>query len=230
MRSGSKNYDQLQSAISAVNSARNADPVAFGMKEGAVGQIDFTDLNSLQSSMQARAVQAGRISQQYGTPPTLLTKAEAKQFSTMLSQSAPGDALTLLQAVGRSLPPQGVSMFQAQLGENNPTYGALAGILAAPDNYLNTRSGIGSYVDYPLTVDKYIASERILQGYRALSPSAQDKKIWSNSNHDTFRSKKCRSHLMIWPEMLSPCHHRKDRGHMDYSSPHMLANCSITLI
>ncbi|HDY8412409.1 bacteriophage protein [Klebsiella pneumoniae] len=171
-----KNYDQLQSAISAVNSARNADPVAFGIKEGAVGQIDFTDLNSLQSSMQARAVQAGRISQQYGTPPTLLTKAEAKQFSTMLSQSAPGDALTLLQAVGRSLPPQGVSMFQAQLGENNPTYGALAGILAAPDNYLNTRSGIGSYVDYPLTVDKYIASERILQGYRALSPSAQDKK------------------------------------------------------
>ncbi len=171
-----KNYEQLQSAISAVNSARNADPVAFGIKEGAVGQIDFTDLNSLQSSMQARAVQAGRISQQYGTPPTLLTKAEAKQFSTMLSQSAPGDALTLLQAVGRSLPPQGVSMFQAQLGENNPTYGALAGILAAPDNYLNTRSGIGSYVDYPLTVDKYIASERILQGYRALSPSAQDKK------------------------------------------------------
>ncbi|HHG7110889.1 TPA: transglycosylase SLT domain-containing protein [Klebsiella pneumoniae] len=171
-----KNYEQLQSAISAVNSARNADPVAFGIKEGAVGQIDFTDLNSLQSSMQARTVQAGRISQQYGTPPTLLTKAEAKQFSTMLSQSAPGDALTLLQAVGRSLPPQGVSMFQAQLGENNPTYGALAGILAAPDNYLNTRSGIGSYVDYPLTVDKYIASERILQGYRALSPSAQDKK------------------------------------------------------
>lgn len=171
-----KNYEQLQSAISAVNSARNADPVAFGIKEGAVGQIDFTDLNSLQSSMQARAVQAGRISQQYGIPPTLLTKAEAKQFSTMLSQSAPGDALTLLQAVGRSLPPQGVSMFQAQLGENNPTYGALAGILAAPDNYLNTRSGIGSYVDYPLTVDKYIASERILQGYRALSPSAQDKK------------------------------------------------------
>ncbi|EPL2600999.1 TPA: hypothetical protein MI939_04245 [Klebsiella pneumoniae] len=171
-----KNYEQLQSAISAVNSARNADPVAFGIKEGAVGQIDFTDLNSLQSSMQARAVQAGRISQQYGTPPTLLTKAEAKQFSTMLSQSAPGDALTLLQAVGRSLPPQGVSMFQSQLGENNPTYGALAGILAAPDNYLNTRSGIGSYVDYPLTVDKYIASERILQGYRALSPSAQDKK------------------------------------------------------
>ncbi|ART02374.1 transglycosylase SLT domain-containing protein [Klebsiella pneumoniae] len=171
-----KNYEQLQSAISAVNSARNADPVAFGIKEGAVGQIDFTDLNSLQSSMQARAVQAGRISQQYGTPPTLLTKAEAKQFSTMLSQSGPGDALTLLQAVGRSLPPQGVSMFQAQLGENNPTYGALAGILAAPDNYLNTRSGIGSYVDYPLTVDKYIASERILQGYRALSPSAQDKK------------------------------------------------------
>ncbi|EIW8640443.1 transglycosylase SLT domain-containing protein [Klebsiella pneumoniae] len=171
-----KNYEQLQSAISAVNSARNADPVAFGIKEGAVGLIDFTDLNSLQSSMQARAVQAGRISQQYGTPPTLLTKAEAKQFSTMLSQSAPGDALTLLQAVGRSLPPQGVSMFQAQLGENNPTYGALAGILAAPDNYLNTRSGIGSYVDYPLTVDKYIASERILQGYRALSPSAQDKK------------------------------------------------------
>ncbi|MBD3743751.1 hypothetical protein IE980_09100 [Klebsiella pneumoniae] len=53
---------------------------------------------------------------------------------------------------------------EAQLGENNPTYGALAGILAAPDNYLNTRSGIGSYVDYPLTVDKYIASERILQG------------------------------------------------------------------
>ncbi|HHG7032860.1 TPA: transglycosylase SLT domain-containing protein [Klebsiella pneumoniae] len=171
-----KNYEQLQSAISAVNSARNADPVAFGIKEGAVGQIDFTDLNSLQSSIQARAVQAGRISQQYGTPPTLLTKAEAKQFSTMLSQSTPGDALTLLQAVGRSLPPQGVSMFQAQLGENNPTYGALAGILAAPDNYLNTRSGIGSYVDYPLTVDKYIASERILQGYRALSPSAQDKK------------------------------------------------------
>ncbi|HIA9774068.1 TPA: transglycosylase SLT domain-containing protein [Klebsiella pneumoniae] len=171
-----KNYEQLQSAISAVNSARNADPVAFGIKEGAVGQIDFTDLNSLQSSMQARAVQAGRISQQYGTPPTLLTKAEAKQFSTMLSQSAPGDALTLLQAAGRSLPPQGVSMFQSQLGENNPTYGALAGILAAPDNYLNTRSGIGSYVDYPLTVDKYIASERILQGYRALSPSAQDKK------------------------------------------------------
>lgn len=171
-----KNYEQLQSAISAVNSTRNADPVAFGIKEGVVGQIDFTDLNSLQSSIQARAVQAGRISQQYGTPPTLLTKAEAKQFSTMLSQSAPGDALTLLQAVGRSLPPQGVSMFQAQLGENNPTYGALAGILAAPDNYLNTRSGIGSYVDYPLTVDKYIASERILQGYRALSPSAQDKK------------------------------------------------------
>ncbi|EIW5945608.1 transglycosylase SLT domain-containing protein [Klebsiella pneumoniae] len=171
-----KNYEQLQSAISAVNSARNADPVAFGIKEGAVGQIDFTDLNSLQSSMQARAVQAGRISQQYGTPPTLLTKAEAKQFSTMLSQSAPGDALTLLQVVGRSLPSQGVSLFQAQLGENNPTYGALAGILAAPDNYLNTRSGIGSYVDYPLTVDKYIASERILQGYRALSPSAQDKK------------------------------------------------------
>ncbi|EMP5259673.1 transglycosylase SLT domain-containing protein [Klebsiella variicola] len=171
-----KNYDQLQSAISAVNSARNADPVAFGIKEGAVGQIDFTDLNSLQSSMQARAVQAGRISQQYGTPPTLLTKAEAKQFSTMLSQSAPGDALTLLQAVGRSLPLQGVSMFQAQLGENNPTYGALAGILAAPDNYLNTRSGVGSYITSPLTVDKYIASERILQGYRALSPSAQDKK------------------------------------------------------
>ncbi|MGG9109381.1 transglycosylase SLT domain-containing protein [Raoultella ornithinolytica] len=170
-----KNYEQLQSAISAVNSARNADPVAFGIKEGAVGQIDFTDLNSLQSSMQARAVQAGRISQQYGTPPTLLTKAEAKQFSTMLSQSAPGDALTLLQAVGRSLSPQGVSMFQAQLGENNPTYGALAGILAAPDN-LNTRSVVGSHVDNPLTVDKYIASERILQGYRALSPSAQDKK------------------------------------------------------
>ncbi|MDV0590837.1 transglycosylase SLT domain-containing protein [Raoultella ornithinolytica] len=171
-----KNYEQLQSAVSAVNSARNADPVAFGIKEGAVGQIDFTDLNSLQSSMQSRATQAARISQQYGTPPTLLTKTEAKQFSTMLSQSAPGDALTLLQAVGRSLPPQGVSMFQAQLGENNPTYGALAGILAAPDNYLNTRSGVGSYVDYPLTVDKYIASERILQGYRALSPSAQDKK------------------------------------------------------
>ncbi|HHO6711857.1 TPA: transglycosylase SLT domain-containing protein [Klebsiella variicola] len=168
-----KNYEQLQSAISAVNSARSADPVAFGIKEGAVGQIDFTDLNSLQSSIQARAVQAGRISQQYGTPPTLLTKAEAKQFSTMLSQSAPDDALTLLQAVGRSLPPQGVSMFQAQLGENNPTYGALASILSAPDTYF--RPGENSTATYPLTVDKYNASDRIIRGYRALNPSKADK-------------------------------------------------------
>ncbi|WP_411165564.1 transglycosylase SLT domain-containing protein [Klebsiella oxytoca] len=169
------NYDHLQQAVASVNAARTSDPIAFGMKEGVVSPIDFTSQETIQQGLSARLGQAEQVSNAYGTPPVLFNKQEAKQFSTMLSQLPPDSAISLLQSAGRSLSPAGISMLQSQIGENNPTYGALAGILATPDNYKNTKTGVGSYITYPLTVDKYNASDRIIRGYRALNPSKEDK-------------------------------------------------------
>lgn len=167
------NYDHLQQAVASVNAARTSDPIAFGMKEGVVSPIDFTSQETIQQGLSARLGQAEQVSNAYGTPPVLFNKQEAKQFSTMLSQLPPDSAISLLQSAGRSLSPAGISMLQSQIGENNPTYGALARILAAPDTYF--RPGENSTATYPLTVDKYNASDRIIRGYRALNPSKEDK-------------------------------------------------------
>ncbi len=169
-------YDAVVRAAGEVIKQRQADPIQFSLDTAQAKPIDFSNDETFSKSLSLRSSQIYDLSKSFGTPVKFFSKTEARNFSTLLSQSTPDKAIDLLQQVGRSLDAQGISALQEQIGDNNPTYGALAGILAAPDNYINTRNGIGSYIDYKLTVDKYNASERILQGYRALSPSEQDKK------------------------------------------------------
>lgn len=169
-------YDHVEAAAGEVIRQRKDDPIQFAINTQQTKPIDFSNEESLKSSISLRSANISDLSKSFGTPVSFLSKDEARNFSNILSQSSPDDAIKLLQDIGRATTPQGISAFQAQLGDNNPTYGALAGILATPDNYRNTRSGVGAYINYPLTVDKYVASERIIQGYRALSPSEQDKK------------------------------------------------------
>lgn len=158
-----------------ITARKQSDPIQFAISQQKIDALDMTSVQSISDGLRTRQQEAAYISSSYKTPPALFSKAEAAKLSITLSQSTPETAISLLQGIGRSVSPVGLSVFQSQLGENNPTYGAVAGILATPDNYKNTKTGVGSYITYPLTVDKYNASDRIIRGYRALNPSKEDK-------------------------------------------------------
>ncbi|RLM02477.1 hypothetical protein BIY27_25020 [Gibbsiella quercinecans] len=174
-----KNYDQLSTAINAVNTARTADPIAFGMREGMVSSLDFTNAETLTQTLKSRYNQAVQLSGNYGTPISLLTKQEASQLASMVKGADPDVAINFLKNAGSVMGPDGLRALSVQVAPNSASTAYASIILGAPDNQYNNRSGVISYdqfIGYKPTMDKYEVTKTILLGDQLINPTSIQKK------------------------------------------------------
>lgn len=92
------NYEILNRAIDQVQTARQKDPVGFAINTGAYGfkpiqlsgSVDGLNTQQMTQQLAMRASVARKLSEDYGTPVTLLASGEAKALSSTL-KAAPID-------------------------------------------------------------------------------------------------------------------------------------------
>ncbi|MHA9363402.1 transglycosylase SLT domain-containing protein [Klebsiella pneumoniae] len=158
-----KNYDQLQSAISAVNSARNADPVAFGMREGVVSPLDISSPEAFSQGIKQRMLQVSQLPLNYGTPLRVFNNQEASALGKMLRDAPASQSLAYLDSMNQSL--GGTPSYQAalqQISSSAPS-AAVAGIIMGKSGSVVANSGWFS--DTQITpVD---AAQTIIEGANA---------------------------------------------------------------
>ncbi|MGH4621873.1 transglycosylase SLT domain-containing protein [Klebsiella pneumoniae] len=158
-----KNYDQLQSAISAVNSARNADPVEFGMREGVVSPLDISSPEAFSQGIKQRMLQVSQLPLNYGTPLRVFNNQEASALGKMLRDAPASQSLAYLDSMNQSL--GGTPSYQAalqQISSSAPS-AAVAGIIMGKSGSVVANSGWFS--DTKITpVD---AAQTIIEGANA---------------------------------------------------------------
>jgi hypothetical protein len=129
-----QNYNTLVEAIDQVQKARAADPVAYAIQTGSYGvkPIErFNDPKTLTQEITRRASVAGQIATDYGTPPQLLTNAEAKVLSGTLKALPVEQQKVHLAALYQGVGDMGLFKQTMQgLAPDNPTL-AVAGIYQA---------------------------------------------------------------------------------------------------
>ncbi|HCA9960755.1 TPA: transglycosylase SLT domain-containing protein [Klebsiella quasipneumoniae subsp. quasipneumoniae] len=136
-----KNYDQLQSAISTVNSARNADPVAFGMREGVISQLDISSPENFSQGIKQRMLQASQLPLNYGTPLRIFNNQEASALGKMLRDAPASQSLTYLDSMYQYL--GGTPAYQAALQQISgyAPSAAVAGIIIGKSGSVVANSG-----------------------------------------------------------------------------------------
>ena len=166
-------YTALVKATQEGNKARNEDPMAFAQQRGILdGQpLSVGNITVLQSQLQERAAAADTMAQTYGTPPVLMTKAEARQFSEVLANSSSEDRLAYLRVLrdGAGSP----ELYQAtlqQIRPDSPTT-ALAGMYLGLKGTVSTADSMfGDTVVKPDEV-----ARRLIVGEQLLNPTKTDK-------------------------------------------------------
>jgi len=78
-----KRYDTILKAADQVNTARQADPIAYAMQNGIGGAepLNFQDPKAFSAEMTKRQGVAATMQSTFGAPYSLLTKAEASTLS-----------------------------------------------------------------------------------------------------------------------------------------------------
>ena len=128
-----RNYEILQKAAAQTLEARQNDPIKAAMQNPAFGITpirDFRNMNSLMAEVGKRKNAMDRISNEYGTPPTVLTNEEAGAFGAYLAAQQAPDKARLLGEFAAVAGEAGARSLSVQLKDKSYTL-AIAATLAA---------------------------------------------------------------------------------------------------
>ena len=128
------NYEILTQAVQQVQKARIEDPVGYALtaKSYGIQPIQrFDDTKAFATELTRRAIAAPQMASDYGTPPQLLTKTEAKALSATIKAAPVEGQKQLLATIYQGV--QDMGLFKATMqaiAPDNPT-AAVAGIYQA---------------------------------------------------------------------------------------------------
>ncbi|MCQ4187855.1 hypothetical protein FK515_30305, partial [Klebsiella pneumoniae] len=98
----------------------------------------------------------------------LLSKQESQVLTDAVRNSTDvNQAISLLQGLGRTLPPQALRSVASSIAPGSPGTAYAALLLGQQDNQYDNRSGIipySQFVSYKPTLDKYDVAKTVLAG------------------------------------------------------------------
>lgn len=167
--SARQDYVALHAAAKQVLTERNADPVAFAIRNNLGGTAPLK-LNRPETGDQLRQRQANAaaMTHKYHVPYRILSNDETTQLTTALSVSTPQEQVQLLQQFRGSLDDSGYRAVVAQIAPEQPLTASAAAFLGAGDRTTLTPSG-------RLSGTK--VADRVLAGQALLFPTKGGTKV-----------------------------------------------------
>lgn len=164
-----KQYDLLNNALAFANKERKSDPLAWAMQNGFNTQpINWENLRDAQQEFIRRDAIALQLSERYGTPYTVLTKAEANQLSNHLNDGADDDKVAILKTLADGInDPQAYAMTLQQIRPDSPAT-IVAGSLIGMDRIQKTR---GIFSDSVAGIRGEDIARTIIKGEAILNPN-----------------------------------------------------------
>lgn len=200
-----RNFELLSHAIEQVQSARAADPVAYALQSKSYGIQpiqQWGDQKAVEQELSRRAAAVVQMGNDYGTPPTLLTKGEASTISAALKAAPVETQKTVLASIYRGVGELGLFKQTMQaIAPDAPTV-AVAGIYQAR----GTRTTEGRDV-----ADLILRGQAILTpdskadgsghtGGRALLKMPEEKLLmsdWNSVTGDAFKGREQAADLFM---------------------------------
>ena len=131
-----KRYAAVVQAADRINTARQADPMAYAQQAG-IGQakpLPFNDQAAFGAELGKRTGVASTMQQTYGAPYTLLTKAEASTLSQGFERMTTEQRLGYLQTIRKSVTdPVAYRSIMGQIAPDSPVT-AMAGMILSKQN------------------------------------------------------------------------------------------------
>jgi len=177
-----KRYDTILKAADAVNQARSADPMAYAQqnKIGNAQPLNFNDQAAFGAELNRRTGVAATMQQTYGTPYTLLTKAEATTLNQGFQRMTTQQRLGYLDAIRTSVTdPVAYRSIMQQVAPDSPVT-AMAGMILHKQNPVIVPHTFSSDEVYQ---QKDVAAI-MLEGEALLNPNKLDKS--ENGKGKTF--------------------------------------------
>lgn len=167
------NYEILSKAIDQVQQARAQDPIAFALASEYYGLKPLNEQakkpGGMVQEMANRAAAAPRIAADYGTPPAILTKPEAKALSADLKAAPVEQQKAYLAGMYQSIGDMG--LFRQTMQS------------IAPDNPTMAVAGIYQAQQYRMSDNRDVA-DLILRGQSILTPNRKE----DGSGHEGGRA------------------------------------------
>ncbi|MDX6917479.1 hypothetical protein R9X49_20430 [Pectobacterium carotovorum] len=172
-------FDHVQAAANRVISLRESDPYQAAVDMGAFKPIVSNNPNDITAEVKIRFANSDKL-KALGINAPLLSKQEAAGLSEMVRGSTNVDqSVNLLQAFGRSLPPQALRSITGSIAPNSAATAYASLLLAPEDNQYNNRQptiAYSQFIKYKPTMDKYEAAKTILLGDQLINPTEAQKK------------------------------------------------------
>ncbi|WP_294609757.1 hypothetical protein [uncultured Gilliamella sp.] len=155
-------------AAVALLKQRGQDPIAAAYQAGEVEDLDFSP-----ESLEKRATQAVRISQDYQTPMRVFSDAEAKKISEMVDNSGYAQQLNLLQVLEKASNgnDDAYNAMLNDIGMPNPAFAVAGSILNSPSG--RTVDVNNHWFKANDKLDKQTIAGFILKGAEALKPTGR---------------------------------------------------------
>lgn len=177
-----KRYDALIKAADAVNQARSSDPMAYAQqnKIGNAQPLNFNDQAAFGAELTRRTGVAATMQQTYGTPYTLLSKAESKTLNDGFQRMTTQQRLGYLDAIRASVTdPSAYRSIMGQIAPDSPVT-AMAGMILQKQNPVIVKHTFSSDEVYR----QQDVAGIMLEGEALLNPSKLDKS--ENGKGKTF--------------------------------------------
>lgn len=199
------NYEILTKAIEQVQTARATDPVGYAIESGSYGVRPITQFNDPKAFTQEiarRASVAGQMATDYGTPPQVLTKVEAKVLSGTLKALPVEQQKVHLAALYQGVGDMGLFKQTMQgLAPDNPTL-AVAGIYQARGLRTTENRDVADLIlrgQAILTPNKKEDGSGHMGG-QSLIKMPEEKLLlagWTNQTGDAFKGKEHAADLFL---------------------------------
>jgi hypothetical protein len=112
------------------------------------------------------------MTNQFGTPMALMTKDEAKAFSTFASNMTSVEKVNLFTNVRRSLTDDAYQAVMGQIRADSPVT-AMAGSMLGKETQIVTKEG--GWFSSPTTLPGFSVADRVLQGEDLLNPTTGER-------------------------------------------------------
>jgi hypothetical protein len=169
-----KRYETILKAADQVNTARQADPIAYAMQNGIGGAepLNFQDPKAFATEMTKRQGVASTMQSTFGAPYSLLTKAEASTLSRGFDGMTTQQRLGYLNSIKTSLTdPVAYRSVMQQIAPDSPVT-AMAGIILSKQQPMVVKNLITADQVY----QQQDVAGLILEGESLINPTKADKK------------------------------------------------------
>lgn len=164
-----RRYAAMAEAANKISVARVADPIhaAIAARINDAKPLDFSTQEAFAESLRQRDGLALTMSETYGTPYRLLSKAEAETLTASLATMTSGQKLSYLDTIRRALTsPEAYRAVVQQVAADSPVTAVAGEILVAPGQSVGRRLFSSNVTYEPREV-----AARLLEGEALLNPT-----------------------------------------------------------